>query len=600
MLQQQWNAWLLKKYGSLDKLKAAWAVEEEPLGENMLPSSPLDGWHVETHDTAKMTAQKVSDGQAVQLDVQAVDGTDWHLQYTRAGIHLKKGQYYTLRFDPHSDQPVTIAITVGQAHEPWQMLGLATRAALTPNTHDIYFGFTAADNDDNARISFAVGEKAPAQIILRSIELAPGGREGLRGAEDPQKGAVMRGGFGAESPARSADWYDFLQQADQAYFGEMRRFLKEDIGVKCPITGTIGLGPLGTLSQSHMDFVDAHAYWDHPSFPHRQWDQKDWLIHNTAMVDSPAGATLWGLAATRVPGKPFTVTEYNHAAPNEWQAECLPIIASYAALQDWDGIFLFAYSHNAHYDKGKIDSFFDMEGNPLKMDLSPAASRIFLAQAVQPSPGWKVTQAKHEQMLSTASQYYYTIWPWARDLGMTWQNALTNRLGVDFSDASKWNLEARPDDRIHWTSAGPGTGRFTLADPHAAVFVGFAGDAPVDLGAVRIERLTTPFATLMLVPADPAQEIASADRLLLATVGRGDNTGMQWDEQRRTVSDHWGSAPPRIEVVSARLSVAGRYRVYALTPDGQRGPEIAAEADSNRTGFEIGPEKTMWYELVKD
>jgi len=95
----------------------------------------------------------------------------------------------------------------------------------------------------------------------------------------------------------------------------MMNYLKTDIGVKCPITGTIGFGPMGTLSQSKMDFVDAHAYWEHPSFPHKAWDNKDWKIENQPMVDHPAHTTLWSLGATRVADKPFTVTEYQHPAP---------------------------------------------------------------------------------------------------------------------------------------------------------------------------------------------------------------------------------------------------------------------------------------------
>jgi len=354
-----------------------------------------------------------------------------------------------------------------------------------------------------------------------------------------------------------------------------------------------------------MDFVDAHAYWDHPSFPHRQWDMHDWQIKNQPMVDAPSAATLWNLAATRVLGKAFTVTEYNHAAPNEWQAECMPMIASYAALQDWDGVFLFAYSHNAHYDKGKTESFFDIEGNALKMDLCPAASRIFLGQGVKPIVGVQPILANHDQMLATGSQYFYTTWPWAHDLSVTWEQALHHQLGVDFSfkNAADTYPAGAADARVDWTSVGPGThtGRFTLADAHAAVFVGFAGSSPVDLGAMRIEKLDTPFASLMLVPADATQPLAGADRLLLTAAARAENTGMQWDPQRRTVADHWGAAPPRIEVVHGTISVAGRYHVFALTAEGKRDREIDADTKSEegRTRFEIGDAKTMWYELTR-
>src|SRR5258706_6925815 len=160
-----------------------------------------------------------------------------------------------------------------------------------------------------------------AQYKSREKVLAAWGENSLDKDEDPVKGTVARGILKSQTAShpRSADYYRFLQATDQKYFTAMRDFLKKDLGVKCPITGTIALGPLGALTQSQMDFVDAHAYWDHPHFPRRQWDMKDWEIKNTAMSDVPTSSALWGLAATRVEGKPFTVTEYNHAAPNEWQ-----------------------------------------------------------------------------------------------------------------------------------------------------------------------------------------------------------------------------------------------------------------------------------------
>ena len=65
------------------------------------------------------------------------------------------------------------------------------------------------------------------------------------------------------------------------------------------------------------------------------------------MSDDPAGATLFPLAASRLAGKPFTVSEYNHSAPNDYQAECIPQLASFAAAQAWDGVWVYSYAHDA-------------------------------------------------------------------------------------------------------------------------------------------------------------------------------------------------------------------------------------------------------------
>jgi hypothetical protein len=44
------------------------------------------------------------------------------------------------------------------------------------------------------------------------------------------------------------------------------------------------------------------------------------LVENESMVNQKGG-TLSGLALQRVAGKPFTVTQYNHAAPNTYSSE---------------------------------------------------------------------------------------------------------------------------------------------------------------------------------------------------------------------------------------------------------------------------------------
>ncbi len=617
-LQTLWDEWVADKYETRDALRAAWSVGAEPAGPELLGDRHFSGvgagnhWQVEQHDSAKMDARPAptANGPGVEILVSVVDDTSWHLQFEQAGLKFKKGQFYMLRFDAGAIDPVQITVTLNQNHDPWQPLGLSETIELSAQSRAFRFGFHASADDDNGRICFIVGRKRDT-LKLANISLTTGGQFVLGDDEAPHHLSVAPGGtLRGDSVPRSRDWYRFLQQTDEAYFVGMRKFLKDELGVKCPIVGSIGLGILGTQSQSHMDFLDAHAYWDHPQFPNVSWDPRDWRINNTAMVDDPAGATLWGLAATRVPGKPFTVTEYNHAAPNEWQAECLPMIAGYAAAQDWDGIFLFDYAGNTDYRKSHTENFFDLEGNPLKMAGLPLAAQLFLGGAVTPLAKATLVTPTLEQMLDTASPYFFQQWPFIRDTQhVDWETALSSRLMVKLPGAAGMPPPAGPLEKpaarnlLTWTSAGPasGTGRFILSDPHAAAFVGFAaGPQPIDLGQFRIEQLDTPFATFMLLPADPNQTIAGADRLLLCAIARGANTAMKWDSARHSVSDLWGIAPPMLEIVHARLSLPGNLaKAFAIKADGSRGKQTPTTGEAGRTVVEIGSEPTVWYELIR-
>ena len=102
------------------------------------------------------------------------------------------------------------------------------------------------------------------------------------------------------------------------------------------------------------------------------------------MAGTPKGGTIPRLSLQRVEGKPYIVSEYNHAAPNTFTSEAFPLICAYAALQDWDGIFAFAYSHRPNdWDKGMIPSFFDIDQHPTKMATLPASAALWLRGDVQ-------------------------------------------------------------------------------------------------------------------------------------------------------------------------------------------------------------------------
>ena len=231
----------------------------------------------------------------------------------------------------------------------------------------------AAEDDANARVNLSFGNDATT-FYLANVEMRPGGQVGLAAGEtlDANTVALFQEN---ESQARVLDRMVFLAQTEKAYFDGMRRYIKEDLGCKALVTGTIVFGPLGLYAQSDMDFLDGHAYWQHPSFPGQPWDAGNWTVEQIAMTDHPEQSTLFGLAAQRLAGKPYTVTEYNHPAPSDYQVECVPMIASFAAAQDWDGIWLYTYSHsNGQWDRQVLYSYFDMDTNPAKWGLMRAGA----------------------------------------------------------------------------------------------------------------------------------------------------------------------------------------------------------------------------------
>jgi hypothetical protein len=396
-------------------------------------------------------------------------------------------------------------------------------------------------------------------------------------------------------PAHNDQWYEFLQQTEQAYYDNMREFLKHDLAVKMPITGTIALGPLGQYTQSKMDFVDSHRYWDHPVFPHKQWDPSDWKIENKSVIDVPQRMTFLA-EADRVHGKPFTMTEFNHAAPNEYEAEGIPMIASYAALQDWDAVFIFDYVHTADWKLDRIANYFDIEGNPLKMAALPFGARIFLSGSIAPIENEKIVHIGLDDAVANAPHFYQDISGFlTKKLGVTTDDFLHSKVSVDFTDAktSTTSPTSGPiDERISWANR-----QFIFHDDHAAVFAGFSDGKPIDLGFASITDLKTPFAVIMIVPKDTSQSLNQPGNLLIYAASSAENTDQQWNSTRTSSGPHWGSTPVRIQPVTATLHLAGNSRLSPLLSNGQ----IAPGKHATDLGATVKLDQpTLWYELSRN
>ncbi len=580
-LKRQWNGWLTKRYGDRAKLAAAWGTGSEPAGPNLLRNA----WHLEQHgDTA--VASVNSNGRS-KVTVSRVDGTAWHVQYNQGGLAVVKGKAYHVTFCVRADRPVTIAVSAGQAHDPWQTFGAGREVRVGPDWQIVSFGFTAPADDANARLAFHLGTSI-ATVTLADIDLHAGGPVGLTAEEDPAKGSVSVGV--GEGQPRHDDWFTFLENTEEAYYTGMRDYLHHDLGVRCPITGTIGFGPMGTYAQRDMDYVDAHAYWQHPTFPGKSWDARNWTIPNTPMVDQPYHATLWQLAATRVAGKPFTVTEYQEPAPNDWAAEAIPEIASFAALQDWDGVFLFAYSHDSNYDKGKIASFFDIEGNPTKMSQVPMGARLFEVGALPTATDQAITKISPKEVLADAGQVDMAAV--LGHLAFTTLGDVRSKTAIEFGTAADGELGMLPNNfDWTWTSESrAGSGQYGREDRvNAVVSVGFG-----------LKGVATPFAAIVVVPADPSKPIASANKLLVTAVARARNTDMGWNATRSSVGNQWGHAPVQIEVVHADVTVPGHWsHAWALDPAGRATTVDVAERQGADTVLHLGRSAALGYVVVR-
>jgi len=570
ILAGQYNAWLKKRYGNDSKLKSAWSGGAEALGENMLPRD-YKAWSLEQHDGCKASISPNASG--VKIEISKANSTRWHLQFKITGLKLIRGRFYTLTFRAKAPKPREISLSTSQSDKPWGSLGLSRTVKLSDHWTEFRAGFAATKTEDNARVVFQVGG-SQIPVELADIKLRPGGRTGLRNDESLAKRNVALFAE-SETPVRTRDRMRFLAETEKAYFDSMRNYVRKDLKCGALITGTIVFGPLGLWTQSDMDFIDAHAYWHHPHFPGRPWDTGNWTVNQTAMVNNRDHSPLFNLAASRLAGKPFTVSEYNHPAPNDYQAECVPMIATFGAAQDWDGIWLFAYSHKAdNWDKNYFSGFFDIHANPAKWGFVPAGTAIFREAGIAPAAGQIIIGLGD---LARVADHHLT-----HDRNMFALSKLEpgdtfrNQIAVSFDDSSS----AKTSDKfaIGWCAMGLSTAR------------GRSASMDVE-GSLKRRRRTETMTALDGLP------LAQSNSILITLCGRCENTDMQFSRDRRTVGRNWGKAPVCIEPLKFKLPLPGRgFKCYALRPDGTRGAEVPVG-----TTLDLAPKyKTMWYLLTRD
>ncbi len=612
VLRGQFNAWLKDRYDTTDALRTAWAAGAEPLGENMLadpafamppPQGPDDRrWQIEQHAGCRMTAAQLDDSSGVRLNIEQADQTNWHLSLKHSPLQIAAGSYYTVTFRARSDQPRSIAYSVGQDRAPWGNLGLSRQAELTAEWQVFRAGFVALADEDRARLAFSVGAD-PASVELADVRLSPGGRAGLVAGESLDEANVAVFAHG-ESEPRIRDRWRFLAETEKNYFDHMYRFIRDELDCTALITGTIVFGPCGLYGQSDMDFIDGHAYWQHPRFPGRPWDAGNWTVEQLAMVDHPERATLPRLAAERLAGKPFTVSEYNHPAPNDYQAECIPMLAAYAAAQDWDGIWLYTYSHESDVHRARLNSYFDIDQNPAKWGFMRAGAEIFRRGAVPPLP--KTRQVALGQCaddpLADLTDLHRSR---GRDMfaaatmriPLTWQNLLQNRLAVALGGetAKHSHRVAQPPVFLWQVEAGKGT--FAVSAEGVRVLVGRRGSRGAGI------TLAEPAFAAITVTALDGRPLHASRSVLIAACGRAENTGMVFSEDRRTVGRNWGEPPVRVEPVKASIALPGRpWRCHALKPDGSQGQRVPLQREARgRSYVDLHPKyATMWYLLEQD
>ena len=374
--------------------------------------------------------------------------------------------------------------------------------------------------------------------------------------------APLLNNFPKASAQFRKDFDDFLWDNELAYWKGMRDYIRETLKAKSPVSGTqAGSHYSPREIQAQLDYVDAHAYFHHPSGKGRGWIVKnstnEWVAGGESLVHGLS--TLTNLETkSHAPEKPFTVSEYSHPYPSPFTGEGQPLACAYGRTMGWDGIFQYSYNHfpEAFEPEGMPWCIFDAIATPSVWVHSPVCAAMLVRGDLRADR--------------------------ARTLG-----------------------------EFIWNRDRPGKEYVVVNTKNSKLFVGYADGRDIALGGVslKVGSTETGAAVVSLVSRNATGfgEDGKAS-ILVAASGVAANTGAKIERVSKKLVrlPERGYAPVCAEGIPCELTIPAppsRVKCWALAGDGSREHplEPAAVGDGSRSLVKLAPAFcTLWYEVAVD
>ncbi len=436
----------------------------------------------------------------------------------------------------------------------------------------------------------------------------------LKGDQDAAKGTVPLASIYGRLPAVIA-FNTFLAEVERDFFERTRHFLRDELHCKALLTDCNAWSNPVQLQavRGGFDYVDDHFYVDHPQFMERPWSLPSRCANTSPIAGGATGGR--SCAFTRVFGKPFTITEFNYSSPGRFRGVGGILTGALGAVQDWDGLWRFAYSHNReNVERPGAMNYFDVSADPLNQAAERASLCLFLRGDLRPARHAVAIASEPGELLkqTNTSRDKTPLWH-----GMAWvtrvgwllgseTKATRNDLPLAFS-GSETNLFASGMETTlidtfrerGWLSESNRTDfkKNTFQSENGEVTID-AAENTLTLDTTRTaggfapagKRIETRAATIEIVKTDATVWVSSLDgkpittskRLLITHLTDLQNSGTRYGDRNRQILQSWGQLPHLVRAgratVTLRLKNADRAKVHALAVNGKRIGEVAISA----------------------
>lgn len=604
--QRQWNEWLWNKYRNDTNLQAAWSsdtVEAEVLIDSASWSIGLGDWTMNTRPELAIRRQfglptRSGDRNGLRIELSSASEPNHTQKIISPAFQLTRGETYTLQFDIRADAPRESFLSIETTETgEWTPLGIADTLPYGPQWKRYAKVFTPEKDANAANIGLTLGD-SDVDVEIANVQLI----HGVLSAPLPENQTILARNIeipgGDRGLAAANDLQTFMEQTELGWINELRSLLTDELGVHVPICASQVNYHGVELSVQAGDFADLHTYWNHPLFPSgEQFQSPNWWTVEDALEPFPLRDnwptnSLLVRTGWRIEGMPFTLSEWNHCEPGRYTASAITLPAILMGIQDWDGTYFFEYDGTqavtAGHNRPHFEGYFGLNSVPTKLALLTALAPTVRRQDIAPLAG--VSAGTADQRLGGRLAF---------DKLIVADPSLQEPDVLPAEDSADWTgrLET-PSGHVVWDSSDESTARIVVDTPRTKIISGFiAGQSfAFDGLTISIGDVLNDYAVVVLTSLtdDPITDSSST---LLTAVGSSENTAMQWNEERNSVGNDWGTGPTLVNGVSLSITWPSEPpKVHALTGTGERDHAVRTH-DGTIT---VGPShKTLWYELSR-
>ena len=391
----------------------------------------------------------------------------------------------------------------------------------------------------------------------------------------------------------------FLADLETSFAERMAKFVREEIGSKVLLTDmSCWRNPIAyQLVRTRYDYVDDHFYVDHPQFLEKKWSLPSKCPNANPVRRSSMGFE--GVARHRLLDRPFTISEFNYSGPGQFRGVGGILLGAQAALQGYDAIWRFAWSHSRDgVLESKPMTYFDVSRDPLQRATERAALTLYMRRDMKPLertfaltiPEGKVrtcfTRGPHADIKEMWFGWYERFGTWVGDgkPGFATDGAEFPAACSLRGDYFKGLVEGRRmgDGQV---SIEREKGTFAVDTPRTQ---GFFVESGRHVAGTLSATVSGAPAAVWVSALDDAPVEKSA-RLLLSHVTDVQDEWTTYADAERKVLRKWGRLPHLMRAGRAEIALrragGAAPRVYALSADGKRRCEVPSTWDGTTLSF---------------